>query len=68
MVIKPPYRGCALHVAEKIFLKQLIVGSLKVPVLNLVWSLNTPLMSRVFIVFTHLYTVLNLIHNQANLL
>lgn len=63
MVIKPPYRGCALHVAEKN-----IVGSLQVPVLNLVWSLNTPLMSRVFIVFTHLYTVLNLIHNQATLL
>lgn len=65
MVIKPPYRGCALHVAEKNIFE---VGGLQVPVLNLVWSLNTPLMSRVFIVFTHLYTVLNLIHNQATLL
>lgn len=64
MVIKPPYRGCALHVAEKNIFEVTDCWT----VLNLVWSLNTPLMSRVFIVFTHLYKVLNLIHNQATLL
>lgn len=68
MVIKPPYRGCALHVAEKNIFEVTDCWKLAGTCIKFGLVLNTPLMSRVFIVFTHLYTVLNLIHNQANLL